>query len=709
MHENWRYFFDIETLKANTTAKPAEHQVVEYAVTAEYDWRRKHYEKLYPNLYYFIEDMLKIKTKKIVLFAHNGEKYDFHFLRRMLIDYYGLTPQNGFMRNSLKHDFEVSAKDLKGDYLLEYRVKSKTSLELKFRLDNTVFSTADTYPKFQASIATMGKLLFHHGIIKEEDEKLDYDYVKYDKKNRYDQLELRNYAMKVYNSLTEHERNYVHNDTHILYTAYKNFGKLFPGFDKKKRTLSQNILKVYEVNDLAYLQLLCKHREQKINYSEFNFDGEDLFTYLHRYYKGGLNFYNDKFVGTIQRNFTHIDLNSSYPTAMYQNAYPTFLLDGKVINSKLKFDQRYYYFVKISKESFNLYLKNINSDIVKEMFVKYFNNPTGFVYLQTPHIKLLSMFLKKEIKEMPVVSYLKWQAEPFGARDVIKKYYQEKVEAKKNHLTFGEIYTKKVILNGIYGIPALRAHYNVFKSEDKGLTYTNFINGFKNTERNIVFASAVTAYSLLQLLTPLTYNVSSIDDGFMYCDTDSLFLREDYYATISDHVKIDKFELGAWDKEHVHVDEMYVLNHKKYALCTDNKIEVTAGGVPQSTFKKNMSFQKFIDTQFHDHAKLLVTKNFFTNDQVITIYEADTELNLGSNYLKYYDKESNEKYIMTLGYIFEQEVNSNEEGSDTLYYETPFGAISVADAFPFKYETKYNTNIKTLIMYFRRLKEEIAI
>ena len=155
--------------------------------------------------------MLKIKTKKIVLFAHNGEKYDFHFLRRMLLDYYGLTPQNGFMRNSLKHDFEVSAKDLKGDYLLEYRVKSKTSLELKFRLDNTVFSTADTYPKFQASIATMGKLLFHHGIIKEEDEKLDYDYVKFDKKDRYDQLELRNYAMEVYNGLTEHERNYVHN------------------------------------------------------------------------------------------------------------------------------------------------------------------------------------------------------------------------------------------------------------------------------------------------------------------------------------------------------------------------------------------------------------------------------------------------------------------------------------------------------------------
>lgn len=700
-------FFDIETLKANTKDKPANHQVVEYAVTAEFDYRRKHYEKLYPNLYYFIEDILKFKSKKIVLFAHNGEKYDFHFLRRMLIDYYGLVPQNGFLRNSLDHKFEVSAKDLKNDYLLEYRVKSKTSLELKFRIDNTVFSTSDTYPKFQASIATMGKLLFHHGIIKKEDEKLDYDYVKYDKLESYSEYELRNYAMKVFNGLTEHERNYVHNDTHILYIAYRNYEKLFPGFDKKLRTLSQNILKVYEVNDLSYLQLLGKYDQEKINYSQFNFDSEDLFTYIHRFYKGGLNFYNDKFVGTIQKNFTHIDLNSSYPTAMYKNVYPTYLLDAKVINSNLKLDTKYYYFVKISKDSFNHYLSNIQSDVIKEMFVKYFNNPTQYVYLQTPHIKLLSMFLKRNISELPVISYLKWETRYFGARDVIKKYYKEKVEAKKNHLSFGEIYTKKVILNGIYGIPALRAHYNVFKTEDEGLTYNNFVNGFKNTERNIVFASAVTAYSLLQLLTPLTYNLDGVDNGFMYCDTDSLFLREDYYSTISDHVPIDKFELGAWDLEHKHIDEMYVLNHKKYALRVGNNIEVTAGGVPQTTFDKNMSFADFIKTQFHDNAKLLVTKNFYTKQQVITIYEAETELNLGHSYLKYYDKESNYNYILTLGYIYNQEIDSNEEGSDTLYYETPFGAISASDAFPFKYETKYNSTLYRLIIYYRLLKEEI--
>lgn len=115
----------------------------------------------------------------------------------------------------------------------------------------------------------------------------------------------------------------------------------------------------------------------------------------------------------------------------------------------------------MSKVAFQkLIISQVKSKIVRQIFVKYFNNPTDSVYLQTPHIKLFSMFLNKEIKSLPVISYLKFDKKPFGGLYTIQVNYQKKTGAKKRHACKGEVAGYKVTLNGIYGIPALRPFFH---------------------------------------------------------------------------------------------------------------------------------------------------------------------------------------------------------------------------------------------------------
>lgn len=713
-----KVFFDIETLTANREAKkPSDQQPIEYAVAYLYEQKGKPVYKLVPNLIDMLEQLLKLGERQITLIAHNGNRYDNHFLRNAIIEGFNIKPKNGFLRNALDHSDESYIKNQKGNYLFEYRVKAKTSLELKFRIKNVKFVTEDSYPKFQASIATIGKLLYHHKIIQKQDEKLDYNYTLYDLEAKHSVVFLRDYAKSVFDKLDEHQRHYIFNDVNILYTAYKNYNILFPGFNIEKRTLSQNILDVYLVNPLATLQLTNNYESFKLSYTDYNFNNENLFTYIHHYYKGGLNFYNEDYLTQIVHDIDHIDLNSSYPTVMNQQKFPTFLKKASAEPTYIKFnDKRNYYFVQVTKEDFNELIRKIDSKIVREMFVKYFNNSTKYVYLQTPHLQLINSFLKRRISEIRVVSYLQYEPLLFGARDVIEHYYKDKVNAKKQGLSFGEIYTKKVILNGIYGIPALRSHFNLFEANKEG-EYLNKVNGYKNTERNLVFASAVTAYALKQLLEPLTYNVKGIDKAFIYCDTDSLFLRHEYFESIKDKIKIDDFQLGAWGIEHSRIKDMYVLNHKKYALNTSpidgrggvgDSIEVAAGGITENTFDFNMNFSKFIETQFHDGAKLKVQKHCFTKSGVLTIYDSETEIKKGANYKQSYSPDDYIQYLTYLITAQQMELAEKEwDKEDAMYYETPVGAISTAEALKHEESLKDTEDIKNLIDYEQLFKSLI--
>lgn len=703
-------FFDIETLQYNTRVKkPSERKVIDYVCTMIYDDENEKRIKInFDSIKSMLDYLLKLGYKKYKLIAHNGSRYDFHFLRKTLIDYYGMEVLNKYQRNSDIHDFQTPKKSLgKNDYMLESRVKAKTNLDLDFRINGVEFVTEDSYPKFQASIETLGKLLFHHGVIDEQGEKLKYDYKKYDLTIDLSDLKARQYADLVFKNLSHHSLQYVGNDTNILYLAYKNYNLLFPNFDISKRSLSQNILQAYNKTQLASVQLLntitIKKKPYKINYGDYDFNGRNLYDYIHRFYKGGLNVYNDKYVGKIKKDIVHFDLNSSYPNVMANELLPTYIVD-KFEECKLDLDSKYYYMVEIKRDEFCKILAEIPSFQIRKYLNKYFNNAYDCVYLSTPHIKLLEKLTGKKIDNLNVKSGLKWVAKPFGSRDILQEFYKRKTDGKKQGLSYGEIYVTKVCLNGIYGIPALRERFNLF--EWNGKEYQNFINGFKNRERNIAFASAVTAYAIRNLLDPLTYNVRGVDNGFIYADTDSIFCKRKYFETIKDKTKFDKYELGAWDIEHDCIKKMCVLNHKKYCLLNkDDKIEVHCGGVPLNTFNLEMSFEEFVKTQFSDGVQMLVTKHSYTKTGTIAIFDAPTTLQQGGKYLKPDDIKTRLCYNMTM-VVGNEKFSDIDDKGGILYIESPYCSCSLSDLNPVEKENE-GMSIDVLISKYKVIRKEI--
>ena len=708
-------YFDIETFLTNTsTPHPSELDSFEYAVTYQYRDGDKLVTRHCPTLADMLTDLMTRRKRTYELIAHNGNKFDFHFLRRALIESFNLKPENAYIRNSVDHTGEATLKDETGDYLHESRVKSKTSLSMDFRIGRYKFKTTDTAPKFQASIKTLGKQLFHHHVIAKEDEKRQYDYTRWNIKGPVDLVAARKHGLSVYNGLSSEDWHYIDNDVNILREACEHYNTLFPSFDYSKRTLSLNILNEYKVNDLADLQLLSTLGKNHFSYTDYDFDKQNLFTYFHSFYKGGLNFYNDRTIASVVTDAVHLDLNSSYPTVMSTCAFPTYPVEAGANPVILPLDPAYFYMVKMSKLEFNRLLKCIPSHTIRKMFTKYFNTLDAFVYLLTPHISLLGKFIGSNLTSLKVLSFVKWETRPFGAKAVIDSNYAQKVHAKKAHWAKEEVYVTKVILNGIYGIPALRAYYNLFKIGDEG-DYYNTINGFHNSERNIVFAGAVTSYALYNLLSPLTKDVRGVDQGFIYCDTDSLFLKKDYFKTIEYGLEFDDYKLGAWGVEHPDVLKIYVLNHKKYCYQYRNPdgstdIEIHAGGVTAGTFTMathNVPLEDIIAGEFHPGATIAVLKSVLTRTMVIALHNSTTRLNQGGAYPEYFSAEQERETIVDRMIARDiEDATENEGKADSLYYETPYSSFSVADLYPHEL-VPGTSDIRNLFRVYNKVKHVI--
>src|SRR5699024_2509743 len=101
------------------------------------------------------------------------------------------------------------------------------------------------------------------------------------------------------------------------------FDKVFKGFKYSKKTKTQNIIEAYTVNELARYQILGKVKHGKntynLNYSEYQVDDENFADIVQHFYKGGLNFYNQKYLGKILTDLMiSFDINSSYPSILYE-------------------------------------------------------------------------------------------------------------------------------------------------------------------------------------------------------------------------------------------------------------------------------------------------------------------------------------------------------------------------------------------------------
>lgn len=723
--------FDLETFNYNTLEgrkNPQSFKSLTYCLGVGYEFEDVLKIAIYPNFYFFLEDLRrslrdKKSLSKIDLIHHNGNRYDNHFLRQDLIYYYNITPKNLHIRQAIDEGNSNSVRLIDSrrsrnetPILLERRVKSRVSLDIVILVDDIEIHTIDNYPKTNSSIDTLGAMLYKKRYITAEDMKGNLDYEKNDLTLDLTEEQARGYAMLYFNRLKRDKDaiKYVCNDIKILHFSKKYYGSLFLGFDYSKITYTQNILERYRINKLADFQLLniYENREQGRNrlhlkYTDYKFSNLNLYDYLKRYYKGGLNFYNPNYIAkTIRGRTIALDINSSYPYAMHNFKIPTFLEDFREYEeetlTEIVLSDDTFTLYEIEKSTFDLeIIYNLGSSIVQKMLVKYYNNLNDFVYLNSTTFRMLKDLFKLEIREIKVKSYLTFSCYDFGAKHVIEQFYRIKEQASSKHLleidtpytiretnkinedikTEEEVYNAKVHLNGLYGLPALRSHFNLFRYD--GENFYNVINGYKNSERNILFSLFVTSIAFYNLLSPFIYFTDEeIDKYFYYCDTDSIFIHEKLFSKIPKEM-IDPHNLGAWSIDEDNIINLHILNHKKYAYQrSTGEIIIKCAGVPSNSFNsKGLSFDEFIEDQFTKGVKIKTLRSIFNASETITIYNSQTELHTGTDYP---NRSYNKYFIRDLENIFKEvrETHVNDAIlDDAIYLETYLGSFGIQDVF----------------------------
>lgn len=752
--KNIRLFFDIETLQYNQEEakvkdKPTLYKNVTYSVAVSYYNSMQLKVVTFPNFKHLFDLIINTYSKwkgkpRFEMIAHNTNKYDNHFLRYELLYFYpDMIIKDFWLRNANNeaNEFAYKKKDLtkeeKEGCILEKRIKSSNNLDLTFYLNQIEFTVIDNLMKTNTSIKTLGEKLLNLNLIKEEELKTDFDYTKYHRDYDMTDDEAHRYAMKVYENLDEEEMTYIHNDVIILGKSVYHYKDLFNGFDYNKITYTKNILDYYNDNPLTSYQLIKSIGQGKdkehIKFTDFKFANENFYDYLKPFYRGGLNFYNDIYIGIILKDLFSMDLNSSYPHAMYGYKVPTFLKEYKEYEYDteidISIDDDTYSLYRMTKESFDYYfITNIESDVIKKMLVKYYST-NDFININSYTLRMLKKITGLKINKLKVLSWLTFECEYFGSRDKISEMYKVKTEGSSkykviynnpydiietdelntdNFFTPEEVNISKVKLNGLYGIPALRPYFNVFRSA--GEILVNFPNGYANNERNIVFSIFVTSVALYNLLEPLSYLThAEIDKHFIYCDTDSLYLSKDIMHKIPKSM-FHKHHLGKWDLEHEHIFNFVVMNHKKYAYEAINKkgkkeITVKAGGIPNNSFKRNMSFKKFVDTQFYDGVEIMVTKFIYNQQKTISAYEAPTKLEYGKPYRKYAVNKEWEQQKKSMFEEIRNDTNGNVD--DMLYIESTLGTFSLSDIYPITHENSKKLHLTYFEFYEDKMREKI--
>ena len=743
-------YADIETFTCNKKEgieHPTKYHSFTYSLAVAY-FSDSDFPKVavFNNFYDFFEKVKEKKIRKSLSFDfifHNGEKFDNHFFIEEMQSYYNLpvyTEYNKNANNTANKDARkkgtIDTEEKKNGLVLESRVKSSNNVAVKAYVQGRYIEFIDSFKKMNTSISVLGKMLLNNNLITEEYLKTDFDYQCFDKDEDIDRESAKTYVKRCFESLNEKQLIYIRNDVIILSLGVKHYKSLFYGFDFSKMTFTQNIKEEYaNYNKLAEFQLLkTDGRFSHLKLNDYQLCKMSGFDYFRSFYKGGLNLYNDEYIGKIiNRAGFSIDLNSSYPTVMYKEKLPTYLIafndKPHIANADYNNNDIMSFFTMTIENANKYILSKIESKVLRNAIVKYYNSKNGLVYYNTILLRLLSKITKQEFKSLPVESGAVFECHHFGARDVIARNYFIKTQGKMKNKLACEIDTidplniemtdepkpakynfsdemvqgAKVLLNGIYGVPALRIHFDIFKRV--GNDFENVKNGFTNKERNIVFSAGVTAFAFHNLLEPLQYlTPSEIDEYFWYADTDSLYMDKRALEKFPNSM-FHKMNLGAWDIEHENITKFYAFNHKKYCLYDDG-IVVRCGGVSKSLIKEwiehsHDDFEFFVKCYFSDGTIVPATRSIRNEYNTISIYNTTAKLDKGFPYFDRYILQ-NEKELEKIKNKIRDEL-ANQNSNELLYVETPFGAIGTNDVIP-NQEVPENRNIRELIEEYKSFK-----
>lgn len=279
-------------------------------------------------------------------------------------------------------------------------------------------------------------------------------------------------------------------------------------------------------------------------------------------YRGGFTYLNPEFKEkTVGRGLV-LDVNSLYPSTMYESALP--FATPIFFKGKYEYDNIYPLYTQMIRCSFELKKGKIptiqikhNYDFVSNEYLESSNDLEVVLCLNSVDLKLF--FEHYDVYNLEYISGWKFKSTQGLFTEYIDKWSNNKINAKKegNH---GLYLISKLFLNSLYGkfgtdvkvrskIPYM-GEDGIIHFRDSDIKYRDGVY--------IAMASFITSYARLKTISSAQkitddYNSGKCKAQFVYADTDSLHIvlnGEDEDEFLKNcGLDIHPTKLGAWDNE----------------------------------------------------------------------------------------------------------------------------------------------------------------
>lgn len=308
-------------------------------------------------------------------------------------------------------------------------------------------------------------------------------------------------------------------------------------------------------------------------------------------YKGGFTYVSEKYAGVEVGEGVVLDVNSLYPSRMKLENLPF----GEPIAFEGKYESDAIYDLYVQKLSC---IFEVKPDKIPSIQIKHSMSFMPNEYIKSSGGEIVTLCLTNPDLELFFEQYnvevIEWQGgyKFKSINGVFNKYIdywtEQKIQAKKDG-NAPQYLIAKLMLNSLYGkfgtgltgrkkYPVIidgEVHYAMTDEEDKAGVY-------------LPVASFITAYARKYTIetSQMIRDWSTAHhgkDAYLYSDTDSIHanLSKEDLQILSDIIKIDDYELGAWKHESSFKKAKFIRQKCYIEQDYDGKINVTIAGFPK--------------------------------------------------------------------------------------------------------------------------------
>ena len=360
--------------------------------------------------------------------------------------------------------------------------------------------------------------------------------------------------------LTEEEIKYITNDVRIMVELIRYLQEK----GVKGITMSSSAYKNWQQD-----KYMLSHNEMKKD------SNEEIVEIVRKSYRGGITKVNPKYAGIEFNDVISFDVNSLYPSVMYENPMP--IGEGKIYKSveEGRKDNRHLFiivaFVQYAKvrTGMHAFIGNTSGFSYARKYSYDDELENKMVYLWLDEYRLFELVYDAQVEILKVVGWKK-------ANNVFTNYIDRWYAVKKNAKNDVERSLAKLMLNSLYGkfgmndsritkIPVEIGEKIIYRLVDNNTTY---------------YYKEVASYITSKARCKLASFMNRCGDNFLYCDTDSVYYIGHEIPDVFKDV-VDAKKLGYWKYEG-HYTRFKALKAKCYLKqLDDGTIERKIAGCPK--------------------------------------------------------------------------------------------------------------------------------